>query len=238
MVHHDFTPAGLRALLQDILEDAPAAKNECDVMRRNLDLYVHDELEGRDARSSQPDLWAHLQGCAECRQQYDLLLTLLTAEARGELLPLPPRPAAVGVAEASPWRLLLDPEVGQRPSLLFVFRPAYLRDSLRRGRTADGWRGAPGQPAAETLLLSYLGETPAGEAMVQMYARPLAAEPAQCLLTLIAVAEPMPRTAVLTWGDRTLETASDSDGSGQFGPAPLAALDDAAPGAFSLRLVS
>ncbi len=238
MAEHEHLQAGLRALLEDLLEDAPATGDECDVMRRNLDLYVDDELEGRDAAGRQPALWAHLQGCATCRQEHDTLLALLKAELRGELASLPPRPAVTPVSDMAPWRLLLAPGAGARPELLFVFWPAYLRDSLRPHRTAEGWRGAPGQPASDTLLLSYLGETPAGEAMVQVYARPLAGEPAHCLLIVVTAAEPMPRAAVLAWGEHTLTVALDPEGAGQFGPVPLSALDHPAADAFSIRFVA
>lgn len=234
MVYDERVRAGLRSLLDDILGDAAAAEGECNAMRRNLDLYVHEELEGRDPAARQPALWAHLQGCAECRQQHDMLLTLLTAEARGELVPLPPRPLTAPAPP--PWRLQLEAQPDGRPSLVFVFLPAYLHTSLHRERTAAGWRAAAGPAFAETLLLSYLGETPAGEAMVQVYARPAQDDPGQCLLTVIAAAEPMPRRAVLSWGDHTLETPLDPDGAGQLGPAPLSAFDNAAPDAFVLRL--
>ncbi len=238
MVHNQYERAGLRALLKDILEDVPATSDECDVMRRNLDLYVNDELEGWDAAARQPDLWAHLQSCAECRQQHDMLLALLTAEARGELTPLPPRPAVVAAQDMPPWSLVLDPGPGRQSSLLFVFLPAYLRDSLYRGRQVAGWRGTPGHIGPDTLLLSFLGETPAGEAMVQVYARPLPGEPAQCVLTVIAAAEPMPRAAVLAWGKHMATVSLDEDGAGEFGPLPLAALDSAEADAFSIRLWS
>lgn len=238
MVDNEHLLAGLRALLEDVLEGAAAASNECDAMRANLDLYVHDELEGQDAAARQPGLWAHLQICAECRQQHDMLLSLLTAEARGDLSPLPPQPAVAAAPDAPPWHLALEPATGQRPSLLFVFLPAYLQDSLRRGRTSAGWRGAPGQPGSDTLLLSYLGETEAGEAMVQVYARPVAGEPEQCMFTVIAVSEPMPRVAWLVWGEQQLETALDADGVGQLGPVSLSLLDNAEACTFSLRLLS
>ena len=236
MVHDDPMHAGLRALLDDLLDGAAAANDECDAMRRNLDLYVHDELEGRDAAGRQPALSSHLQTCADCREQHDMLLSLLTAEARGELTPLPPRPAIAPVPSLPPWKVVVEPGPSERPALVFVFLPTYLRDSLRRNRVAEGWRTAPGQPASETLLLSYLGETPAGEALVQIYARPVAGEPAQCMLTVIAAAEPMPRTAELAWGGHTARASLDADGAGQLGPAPLAALDDAEAYAFSIRL--
>lgn len=225
---------GLRVLLEDILEGAPANSERYDTVRRNLDLYVHDEMEGRDAMARWPEFWAHLQECERCREQHDMLLALLMAESRGELSPLPLRPASAPVA--LPWYQVSDPGSGRRPSLLFVFLPAYLHDSLRTGRQAAGRRSAPGQPAQGTLLLSYLGEAPIGEVLAQVYAQPLSGETERYTLTVAAVAEPMPRKAALTWGELTSETLLDRDGRGQFGPVPLAALDDAAPDAFTLRL--
>lgn len=225
--------AGLRALLEDILEDTDAPPDDCVAMRQNLDLYVNDELEGQDARGRQPALWAHLQSCTACRAQHDMLLALLTAEARAELTPLP-SPSSAAAVDAPPWRVVIEPRAAERPALLFVFLPTYLRDGLRRGRSAEGARAAQASP--DTLLLSYLGETPAGEAMVQLSARPVAGAPAQYMLTVIAAAEPMPRTAVLTWGGQTLETVLGEDGVGQLGPVARAALDGAEADAFTLRI--
>jgi hypothetical protein len=232
--------AGLRALLGDLVEEPDRADSECATVRGKLDLYVSDELDGLDVRARHPALWQHLQTCTACRQEHDSLLDLLAAEARGELTPLPARPPAVRAPAELPWRVVFNPSDKPRPELLFVFAPAYLSQSLRPAATAAGLRVAEQHPTWDTLLVSYLGETPAGEVMVQVYARPDASDPASCLLTIVAVAEPMPRAVSLSWGEQTLETVLSPDGNGQLGPVPLAALDESGltDEAFTLRLLT
>lgn len=232
--------AGLRALLGDLVEEGERADSECITVRGKLDLYVSDELDGLEVRARHPTLWKHLQTCAACRLEHDSLLDLLAAEARGELTPLPARPPAVLAAAELPWRVVVNPADRPRPELLFIFAPEYLRRSLRPVATAAGLRIADQHPTWDTLLVSYLGDTPAGEAMVQVYARADASDPASCLLTVVAVAEPMPRAVSLNWGGQTLETTLGPDGDGQLGPVPLAALDEdgLAEGSFALRLLT
>jgi hypothetical protein len=232
--------AGLRALLGDLVEEPERADSECATVRGKLDLYVSDELDGLDVRARHPTLWNHLQTCAACRLEHDSLLDLLAAEARGELTPLPARPPAVLAPVEPPWRAVIVPSDKPRPELLFVFAPAYLRQSLRPITTAAGLRVAEQRPSWDTLLVSYLGDTPAGEVMVQVYARPDASDPAMCLLTVVAVAEPMPHAVSLEWGGQTLEATLGPDGDGQLGPVPLAALDESGltEDSFALHLLT
>ena len=93
--------------------------------------------------------------------------------------------------------------------------------------------------AADRLLLSHAGETPTGEVIVQLYARPDAANPDTLRLALVAVGEPMPSVAELTWGGQTATVLLGPDGNGAFDPVPIAALDQArtTSEAFCLRLV-
>lgn len=241
VTYTDRERSALRSLMADLVDGASSADQACDAVRERLDLYVGDELDGRDARARQPHIWSHLLSCAACRAEHDSLLELLTAEAEGRLRPLPGRSVPVPKPVTDPWQVWFQPpEGGARPALVFVFAPAYLRRSLRPAAATAGQRLAENQPAAwDTLLLSYLGDTPAGEMMVQLYARRDAADPSSCVLTVVAAGEPMPAAAVLAWGGQECETALSPDGDGRFGPLPLAPLEaaDLSAQTFSLRLL-
>jgi len=207
-------------------------------MQAKLDLYVSDELDGINVHGRHPDVWSHLQLCPLCRQEHDSLIDLLTAEARGELTALPPRAPMVRASAEPPWRVFFETEGRARPELLFVFAPVYLRQSLRPAHVAKGLRIAEPRPSLDSLLVSYLDDTPAGEVMVQLSARPDAIDPSSCFLKVVAVAEPMPRVVTLTWAGQTFEATFNADGDAQFGPMPLAPLDsgDWPVNAFSLRV--
>ncbi len=237
----DSTAAGLRALLQDVLDAPRSPRGECDAVIAQLDLFVHDELRGVDVRARHPRAWQHLQVCADCRTEHDTLLDILMAEARAELTALPPRkitmrPAVVTPPAAEPWRLLLEPLPDHpRPALVFVFAPAYLLRSLQP--VAVGGRRGGLAPPADALLLSYLGEAGGGEVSVQVYARTVRGDAAHCTLALIAVGEPTLAAAALAWGGQTWQQPLSPDGDAEFGPLPLAALSQSPAEAFSLRLL-
>lgn len=242
MMARSQTHEGLRRLLEDLRAAEARPESQCSGMRNLLDLYVSDELDGLNVQARHPGVWRHLQTCADCRAEHDSMLDLLLAEAEGRLEALPPRPLVVGRAENSPpWRLVLSPpHAAAQPALVFVFAPAYLHQSLRPAAAATGTRVAETSPAymTEALLLSYLGDSPAGEMLVQLYGQPSPAVPDHCTLTVIATADPPPATAELTWGELTLEIVLDPDGSGRFPAVPIAALEAAAPDTamFALRL--
>lgn len=242
MTGEDRVKAGLRALLSDLAAHEPQIGRECKMAQDKLDLYVSDELDGLDARIRHPDVWRHLQVCESCRAEHDDLLDLLMAEAQGQLAPLPPRRAAAVVPAQAPWQVhVVAAQAPARPTLTFVFAPAYLRQSLRPAAAAQGMRIAePGPIYGDALILSYLGDTPAGETMVQLYARREVGVPEHCLLTVVAVAEPMPRAAVLVWGGQEFEAALSPDGAGHFSSVPLAVLEAAEAPAegFALRLLA
>jgi hypothetical protein len=208
-------------------------------MIEQLDLFVHDELNGLDVRSRHPRVWQHLQVCADCRAEHDSLLDLLVAEAQGLLKPLPPRSSTLQRPSIfQPWRTVIENLPGQpRPALVFVFAPVYLQQSLRPAVGAT--RRDQAASGRETLLLSYYGALGAGEVMVQIYGRPWSAGSSDYRLALVAVSEPMPGAAVLTWGDQTWTFQLGPDGDAEFGPVSLAPLANAPVDstAFSLRLL-
>lgn len=239
----DRETAALRALLRDLAQPSSQPRaEECEVFLANLDLFVSDELDGVDVRQRHARAWRHLQQCPDCREEHDRLFALLAAEMAGRLPTLPPRRAAPAATPDEPWRLEVAPALDRaRPTLQFIFAPAYLRQSLRSAGMG-GVRAADGPPA-DRLLLSYLGAPAGGEVMVQLYARSEPEAPADALrLALIAAGEPMPTAAELTWGGRSRAVALGPDGEALIGPVSASDLleersTEAAPDAFSLRLL-
>ncbi|MDQ1301460.1 MAG: hypothetical protein QG637_1382 [Chloroflexota bacterium] len=231
----DREAAALRAVLADLAPLAPTPRGEgCETAQMHLDLFVSDELDGVDVRRRHLQIWQHLQLCEDCRADHDRLFSMLAAEIEGRLPALPPRRAAPPPAHEEPWRLEVVPASGPaRPALQFIFAPAYLRQSLRPAAVTG--RRAADAPAADCLLLSYLGAPATGEVMVQLYAQPA---PAGALtVALVAAGDPMPTTAELTWGGRAWTVTLGQDGEAVIGPVPAAALSEERPAAFSLRLL-
>jgi len=244
----DRETAALRAVLEDLASPAPSPRaEECEAFQMHLDLFVSDELDGVDVRLRHPQMWRHLQLCAECREDHDRLFGMLAAEIEGRLPARPPRPGAPPPLREAPWRLEVVPAPGRpRPVLQFIFAPAYLRQSLRPVAAA-GLRAAD-QPLSDRLLLSYLGAPAEAEVMVQLYAQPAAPDlqvgrTERVTLALVAAGEPMPTAAELTWGSRTWAVALGQDGDAFIGPVPVAELADDRSDApvveatFSLRLL-
>ena len=66
-------------LLRRLLGPA-APEVGCDTCFDELDRYVEVELTGRDPETVVPGLGAHLDGCPACREEYESLRALLTAE--------------------------------------------------------------------------------------------------------------------------------------------------------------
>jgi len=59
----------------------------CEECRELLDVYVNEELRGREVQQMYPSVWRHLQACSRCREAHDLLADILCLERRGELPP-------------------------------------------------------------------------------------------------------------------------------------------------------
>ncbi|MDH7486978.1 MAG: hypothetical protein QHJ81_11965 [Anaerolineae bacterium] len=155
----------LGRLLYDLLDHDRAEEDEaalCADCGSRLDLLVSDELDGLDVRRLHPDLWAHLQVCERCREEYDHLRTLLILEREGGLVYLPPielprLPFLPPEPEVPPWRVDRS-EQGDSLSLQFLFAPAYLQHSLIVDYPAPAHRGVALADAAPILLLTDIAE--------------------------------------------------------------------------------
>jgi hypothetical protein len=49
----------------------------CDECFEALDVYVDEQVEGRDADASRPGMRTHLTGCPACQEEYDSLSALV-----------------------------------------------------------------------------------------------------------------------------------------------------------------
>ena len=233
----DRESAGLRALIRDLSGQQPTQiAEECRQVQSNLDLYVSDELDSVDVRLRHPHMWEHLQVCADCRDAHDSLLDMLSAEIDGRLAALPPRPPEMNDLHARSWQLrTVSTSDGALPAMLFLFAPSYLRQSLKP--VAGVSRSAGG--VVDRLLLSYMGDEPDREVVVQLYVRPDPVNPNSLHLTLAAVGEPMPTAAELTWGGQIWPIDLGPDGDALVGPVPASVLtgETSPTETFSLRLL-
>lgn len=239
----DKSEAGLQALFRDLRrrDERPAAG--CERTRRHLDLFVGDELDGADVKTGYPAVWQHLQECADCRAEHDSLLEMLAVEVAGgaEAIPLQ--------QETESWHVRLEQATAEaRPALAFTFAPVYLRTSLRstgqrsvnEERTVyDVEFNLRNGGATESLILTYAGEMPGGNVVVNASLRPDPEDAKICWLSLVAVGEPMPGKARVTWGEDTVEAPIGPEGEALLGPLPAGVLSLDAPdsGRFVLRLL-
>jgi hypothetical protein len=66
------TPCVIAALL-----GPPGPQIGCDQCFAQLDVYVDEQVEGRDADESTPGMRTHLAGCPACQEEYESLSALL-----------------------------------------------------------------------------------------------------------------------------------------------------------------
>ena len=55
----------------------------CETCFAELDRYVELEISQADADAAVPGMGAHLEGCGACREEYESLSALLTADVDG-----------------------------------------------------------------------------------------------------------------------------------------------------------
>jgi len=243
----------LSRLLRDILEAGTGADAVvlCEDCMNRLDLFVSDELDGLDVRRQHPYLWAHLQACESCRQEYEQLRDLLTRELRGDLLSPPPHelprlpflsPKAVPIWQAN----VVEEGVGEEYRLCMCFRfdLAYLQQSLIARQYAPARRGVARAASEEpTLLLADVVNIRGHKVAVQAHARCSEETPGTFCLdvnvaTSLDVAETP--TVILTWANKQYHALLDASGQARFAELPLqmlaTATGDEPTAAFSLRV--
>jgi hypothetical protein len=77
---HNHAPDA-RSVLRRLLGPA-GAELTCDQCFELLDEYVELELANAAADEAIPEMLAHLEGCAACREEHDSLLALLLSDRR------------------------------------------------------------------------------------------------------------------------------------------------------------
>ena len=102
---------------------------ECEVVQNLLDIYVAEELEGREVRQSYPDVWQHLQTCSNCQPDYEALIDALRHVDQEIVKPVMVLPSKS--TEPAPWLKRVHARMAEVVwSLELVLDSDYLREKL------------------------------------------------------------------------------------------------------------
>jgi len=221
-----------RQLAEAVAGSSDLSCEECEDI---LDLYVDDELGGRDVRRLYPLVWRHLRTCARCRQAHDFLADTLRRERAGKLTPVPrleapclsflqPHPPD------APWITRLRPRIAGAPfGLTFSLNLPYLRTLLSPPLPVAARAEEPFLPLASHLLLS--DTVPMGEGAVAVEVTATRRPERPDLLYLQATitgSAPLPENlwARLIWDDQTRFGSVDLQGRVDFGEVSLITLQE------------
>jgi hypothetical protein len=208
----------------------------CQECEDTLDLYVDDELGGRDVRRLYPLVWHHLRTCIRCRQAHDLLGDTLSRERAGELAPIPrleaPRLSFLQPQPPdAPWITRLRSRIAGAPfGLSFSFNLPYLQTLLSRPVPVAARAEEPFLPPVAHLLLS--DTVPMGEETVAVEVT-ATRHPGRLhclhLQAIITGSAPLPENlgARLIWDDQTRSGPVDLQGHVDFGEVSLTTLEEA-----------
>jgi len=208
----------------------------CEECEDVLDLYVDDELAGRDVRRLHPLVWRHLRTCDRCRQTHDLLADTLSRERAGELLPVPrleaPRLSFLQPHPPdAPWITRLRSRIAGAPfGLSFSFNLPYLRTLLSPPFPVAARAEEPFLPLATHLLLSDTVPVGEGTVAVEVTATRRPDRPDHLhLRAIITGSAPLPQNlwARLIWDDQTRSGPVDPQGGVDFGQVSLTTLQEA-----------
>jgi hypothetical protein len=222
-----------RRLAEAIARSPDLSCQECEDI---LDLYVDDELEGRDVRRLYPLVWHHLRTCARCWQAHDLLADTLSRERAGKLTPAP-RPEAPRLSflqphpPDAPWITRLRPRIAGAPfGLTFSFNLSYLQTLLSPPSPVRARAEEPFLPLAGHLLLSDTVPVGEGTVAVEVTATCRSERPDHLhLQAIITGSAPLPENlwARLIWADQTRSGPVDPQGCVDFGEVSLTTLQEA-----------
>jgi hypothetical protein len=208
----------------------------CEECEDTLDLYVDDELGGRDVRRLHPLVWRHLRTCARCRQAHDLLADTLSRERAGELTPVPrleaPRLSFLQPQPPdAPWITRLRSRIAGAPfGLSFSFNLPYLQTLLSRPLPVAARAEEPLLPLATHLLLSDIVPMGEGAVAVEVTATRCPEKPDSLhLQAIITGSAPLSENlwARLIWDDQTRCGPVDLQGHVDFGQVSLTTLQEA-----------
>ncbi len=200
----------------------------CDDYQSVLPILVDAELAGQSPALTYPQLWAHLQTCADCRADYAMLLDVLRAEREGRPIPLPDiaMPALPFLGPEPPWRIHFQPSRAcHRHRLVFAFNLDHLRDAIRPPQLATRNDDGGGRLPLSVLLsdiITWYGQEWAVVVTGEQ-------QPDQATLSVRASVAgraelPIGLWGILTWGEETREAPVDAEGQVDFGAAPLQSL--------------
>jgi hypothetical protein len=79
MKKHKQTPSFLQMLIGMVI-GTRQEELSCDECFEQVDRFAEMMLEGKNAAEALPLVEAHLQGCAECKEEFEALLTALRAQ--------------------------------------------------------------------------------------------------------------------------------------------------------------
>ncbi len=74
-------PPSMIVLVLRMLAGTQAFELGCEEVTALLDEYCEAQAAGQDMSRFTPLVHAHLRGCADCREEYEALLTLITMDA-------------------------------------------------------------------------------------------------------------------------------------------------------------
>lgn len=215
---------------------AKAPGLSCEGCEDILDLYVDDELGGRDVRRLYPLVWHHLRTCAHCQQAHDLLADMLRRERAGELTPVPrleaPRLSFLQPHRPdAPWITRLRSRIAGAPfGLSFSFNLPYLQTLLSRPVAVAARAEEPFLPIATHLLLSDIVPMGEGTVAVEVTATRHPERPDSLhLQAIITGSAPLPENlwARLIWDDQIRCGPVDLQSRVDFGEVSLTKLQEA-----------
>jgi len=233
-------PQRFQRLAEAIAESHGVNCQEC---KELLDVYVDDELQGRNVEQLHPLIWQHLQLCASCREIHNLLAETLSLERQSKPSHVPqpttiPRLSFLQPrAPDAPWITRLRPRLTGMPfSLTFSFNLSYLRTILSPPSPLLARKDVPVSPSTTLLLLS--DAVPVGDQTlaVEMTASRSVESPdlyphgyrLRLRATIVGTA-PLPRGlwATLVWAGQARSSPVDDQGQADLGEVSLAALQEA-----------
>ena len=214
-----------------VLHQQPSSPVASEADMDMFSLIVHDTLSGEDVCQRYPEFYAKMLADPALYQMFVDAVAILQADARHELLPVPPAsPSELTFLKKEPepqrmisqskpgkWRVRWELLAAQVQQILFP------TDNL-------AWRSAPLLEDESMFLLHDL--VTVGEQQVEIILegnRPIT-EPGLLQLQVTAVTEyaPSPLQATLHWGDYTATALLDTYGCAFLPPVPLADLVDEA----------
>lgn len=110
----------------------------CREVQEVLDVYLSDELKGHDVRLAYPEVWQHIQTCANCQYEHDTLLDALSERDREDVPDFTPVPRPLSFLQPKDdharWISSLTSRLaGASFGLHILLNPDFLRKKLGFG---------------------------------------------------------------------------------------------------------